>query len=64
VLASKVKLTKAQLLAKALKACKTKYKKHKSKRLACEKRAHKKYPTKTAKKKASKKATKTTSHHV
>jgi hypothetical protein len=58
VLASKVKLTKAQLLAKALKACKTKYKKHKSKRLACEKRAHKKYPTKAAKK-AARKASKT-----
>ncbi len=62
--AKTVKLTKAQLLAKALKACKTKYKKHKSKRQACEKQAHKKYPTKAAKKKASKKATKTTSHHV
>jgi len=39
------KATKAQLLAKALKACK-KYKK-KSKRVACEKAAHKKYGSKT-----------------
>ena len=40
-----VKLTRAQLLEKALKACKKKYKgkKHKSKRLACEKQARKKY---------------------
>ena len=44
VLPSKVvKLTKAQLLAKALKVCRTKYKHKKTKRLACEKQAHKKY---------------------
>ncbi len=49
VLPSKVvKLTKAQLLAKALKACRKD--KSKTKRLACEKLAHKKYPTKTIKK--------------
>jgi hypothetical protein len=50
------KATKAQLLAKALKACKKD--KKKSKRVACEKAARKKYGTKhkkTAKKKAAKK---------
>jgi len=36
-------LTRAQKLAKALKACKTKYKKSKKKRAACEKQAHKQY---------------------
>jgi uncharacterized repeat protein (TIGR01451 family) len=36
-------LTRAQKLAKALKACKTKYKKSKKKRAACEKQAHKRY---------------------
>ncbi len=42
VLSSKVKLTKAQLLAKALKACKKKYKaQDTSKRVACEKQARK-----------------------
>jgi hypothetical protein len=49
------KVTKAQLLAKALKACKKD--KKKSKRLACEKAARKKYsakPTKKAKKKKKK----------
>jgi hypothetical protein len=53
------KATKAELLAKALKACKTKYKgkKKKSKRLACEKQAHKRYgPKAKAKKKTGKKA--------
>jgi hypothetical protein len=45
------KATKAQLLAKALKACRKD--KKKSKRVACEKAAHKKYGSKT--KKASKK---------
>ncbi len=50
-----VKLTKAQLLAKALKACATKYKARRQahKRQACEKQAHKKY---TTKKKTGKKA--------
>ncbi|MGD0453205.1 MAG: hypothetical protein ABSB69_06370 [Solirubrobacteraceae bacterium] len=51
------KATKAQLLAKALKACKKD--KKKSKRVACEKRARKKYGTKA--KKASKKGAKKSS---
>jgi hypothetical protein len=56
VLGSKVKkLSRAQMLAKALKACKTKYKKKKSKRLACEKQAHKKYGPKHKPKKKTKK---------
>ena len=52
------KATKAELLAKALKACKTKYKgkKKKSKRLACEKQARKKYGPKAKAKKTGKKA--------
>jgi hypothetical protein len=45
----KAKLTKKQLLAKALKACKKKKNKHK--RHACERAAHRKYPLKKAKKK-------------
>ncbi len=53
------KVTKAQLLAKALKACKTKYKakSKKAKRVKCEKAAHKKYgpPAKKASKKHSSK---------
>ena len=49
VLPSKAaKLTKAQLLAKALKACKKKYKRKDSKRLACEKQARKRYAAKKA----------------
>ena len=36
-------LTRAQLLAKALKACKAEHKKSRSKRVACEKQARKKY---------------------
>jgi hypothetical protein len=40
-------LTKAQLLAKALKACRKKHNKHK--RLSCEKQAHKRYPSKSSK---------------
>ncbi len=55
-----VKLTKAQLLAKALKACKSKYKakSKKSKRVACEKAARKKYgpPAKKSSHKAKKSA--------
>ena len=50
------KLTRAQLLAKALKACRTKYKKKKSKRIACEKQARKKYGPKHKKKPAKKSA--------
>ncbi len=54
VLPSKtIKPTKAQLLAKALKACRKD--KHKRKRAACEKQARKKYPTKTPKKQIAKK---------
>ena len=54
------KLTRAQLLAKALKTCRTKYKakSKKAKRLSCEKQARKKYgpKKKPAKKKAKKSA--------
>ena len=55
-----VKPTRAQLLAKALKHCRSTYKKksQKSKRLACEKQARKKYgpkAKKTSKKKSAKK---------
>ncbi len=52
------KVTKAQLLAKALKACRSKYKatSKKSKRVACEKTARKKYGSKA--KKAAKKSSK------
>ncbi len=48
------KPSNAQLLAKALKACRTKHNKHK--RTTCETQAHKHYPTKT------KKTTNTTHH--
>ena len=58
VLSSKAKLTKAQLLSKALKACRKKYKHSKSKRAACEKQARKRYGTK----KPAHKATKTANH--
>ncbi len=44
----KHKLTQAQLLTKALKACKTKYAKRKHKRLACDKQARKHYGAKKA----------------
>ncbi len=55
-----VKLSNAQLLAKALKACKKKYgKKHKNKRLACEKQARHKYAPK-AKARAKKSGKKST----
>ncbi len=57
------KPTRAQLLAKALKACKTKYKHSKSKRQACEKQARKKYgPLKKPAKKAAHKTSHTSSH--
>jgi hypothetical protein len=39
--------TRAQLLAKALKACRKKHNPHK--RLACQKQAHKRYPSKSSK---------------
>jgi hypothetical protein len=51
-----VKLTKAQLLAKALKACRKD--KKKTKRLACEKAARKRYPAHSSKKRSARKATK------
>jgi hypothetical protein len=58
VLPSKAhKLSRAQHLAKALKSCRSKYKKKKSKRVTCEKQARKKYGPK-AKKKSSKKSKK------
>ena len=43
-----VKLTRAQLLARALKACRRKYRHDHSKRVACEKHAHKHYAAKKA----------------
>jgi len=48
-------LTRAQKLAKALKACRSKYKKSKSRRVSCEKRAHEKYGPKHKKKTSAKK---------
>jgi hypothetical protein len=54
------KLTRAQLLAKALKACKKQ--KKKKKRVACEKQAHKKYGKKASKKATKKKAKKSSAH--
>ena len=59
-----VKLTKAQLLAKALKSCRTEYKHVKPKRAACEKAARRKYATKTAKHKAGHKAKSTSRHRA
>ncbi len=54
------KLSRAQLLAKALKACRTKHKHNKKARTTCEKQARKKYgPIKKTAKKAARKA----SHH-
>jgi hypothetical protein len=52
------KATRAQLLAKALAACRRKYKHHHTKRLACERQAHKRYPAK----KTAHKTSKTHSH--
>jgi hypothetical protein len=49
------KVTKAQQLAKALKACRKQFKHNKKKRAACEKKAHKKYGAKKAAKKKTKK---------
>jgi hypothetical protein len=48
------KATRAQLLAKALAACRKKYKHHHNKRLACERQAHKRYPAKKTPHKTSK----------
>ncbi len=53
VLSSKAKLTNAQRLAKALRACHKD--KARSRRLACERRARKKYPSKTLRKQTTKK---------
>ncbi len=50
--AAKPHTTTAQLLAKALKACHTKYEHNKKKRLACEKTARRKYSSTSAKKPA------------
>ena len=50
---AKAKPTRAQQLAKALKACRKK--KNRAKRLACERQAHKRYGTKAKSKKAAKK---------
>jgi hypothetical protein len=52
------KVTRAQQLAKALKACRKQFKHNKAKRASCEKKAHKKYGAKKTKKKSSKKAKK------
>jgi hypothetical protein len=49
------KLTRAQLLAKAMKTCKAKYRHNKKKRTACERQARKRYGPKKAAKKAKKK---------
>ncbi len=57
VLAAKTKLTKAQLLAKALAACRKKYKHNRRRRAGCEKAAHARYAPKTARK------TPRTTHH-
>jgi hypothetical protein len=51
------KASRAQLLAKALKACRKKYKHSKPKRVACEKQARKKYGAKAKGKKPAKKST-------
>ena len=50
-----VKLTRVQLLAKALKACRKRYKHSNAKRHACERQARKTYAAKAAKKHATKK---------
>ena len=62
MLSGKAKLTKAQLLAKALKACRKH--KHKRKRLTCEKQARRKYAAKqpTTKKATANKTTHKTSN--
>ncbi len=64
VLSSKVaKPTSAQRLAKALKACRARYKHSHAKRLACEAKARRKYGAKAARKTASS-ARKAAGHHV
>ncbi|HTR73209.1 MAG TPA: hypothetical protein VMG80_06385, partial [Solirubrobacteraceae bacterium] len=49
---AKAALTRAQLLTKAMKACKAKYRHSKHKRVACERQARKRYGPKKAAKKA------------
>ena len=44
-----IKLTRAQLLAKALKACRARYKHSHARRAACERQAHRRYPAKPVK---------------
>jgi hypothetical protein len=56
VLSSKAKLTRAQLLAKALKACRKKYKHKKKQRARCERQARTKYGPKAKGKKAGKRS--------
>jgi hypothetical protein len=48
------KATRAQLLAKALAVCRKKYKHHRTKRINCERQAHKRYPAKKTAHKTSK----------
>ena len=55
VLSTKTKLTKAQLLAKALKACRKRYNHSKAKRQACERQSRNRYAAKASKKHARKK---------
>ncbi len=55
--AGKAALTRAQLLAKAIKTCKAKYRHSKKKRGACEKQARKRYGQKVAKKAKAKRKT-------
>jgi len=52
----KTKLTRAQLLGKALAACRKTYKHAKAKRIGCEKQARKRYPATKAARDATKKA--------
>ena len=55
VLSTKTKLTRAQLLAKALAACHKRYKHSKAKRRACERQARQRYAPKAVKKHTTKK---------
>ena len=52
VLSAKTKFTRAQLLAKALKACRKQHRHSKAKRQACERQARKRYVAKASKKHA------------
>jgi hypothetical protein len=52
------KVSRAQQLAKALKACRKKFKHNKAKRASCEAQAHKKFAVKKAKKKSKKQSKK------